>query len=153
MSEQDIINDYNEEPVKYCARCYSLKIKYEESIGSEYCGECGCSDIVESSIYDWEKLFERRYHHKFVSDTLNIVNSPIFKAGWRELQQLVFKIPYWRKIVYKLYSDFPGGLGKEDSILLLFNKLIKDNRLDDLRHILVKNKNKIYGRAEENQKE
>lgn len=150
MSDSDFTNDYNEEPVRYCSRCYSLKIKYEDAIDSEYCGECGCSDIEEASIYDWEKLYERRYHQKFVRDKLDYRNTPIYKASRIELQKILYNIPHWRDIVKRLYLDLPGRLIKEDAIMLLFNRLIKDNRLDDLRHLLLKRKDKNYGRAEEN---
>lgn len=37
------------------------------------------------------------------------------------------------------YPTFPGGLGKLDSIILFFDKVIKDGRLDELRELLVKN--------------
>lgn len=153
MSEQEPI-DYNSEPVKYCSRCYSLKIKYEESIDSEYCDECGCSDIMEAPIEEWETLYERRYHHKYVTDVMNIRNTPIFKATGRELKKLLFKLPSWKDVIRQLYHRFPKGLSKEDAILLLFDKLIKDNRLDDLKYILVKRQNKLnYGRAEESKNE
>lgn len=152
MPEQEPINDYNSEPVKYCSRCYSLKIKYEESIDTEYCDECGCSDIIEASIEEWEKLYERRYHHKYITDILNIRNTPIFKSTCKELKKLLFKLPSWKDVCRHLYFNFPKGLSKEDSILLLFDKLIKDNRIDDLKYLLVKLQNKRnYGRAEENQ--
>ena len=66
MSVEEKNQEYDSEPVKYCARCFSLKIKYEESIDAECCGDCGSSDILESSIEEWEKKYERKYGKKFV---------------------------------------------------------------------------------------
>ncbi len=35
MSEARGLNDYDSEPVTYCARCYSLKVKHEDA--GEFC--------------------------------------------------------------------------------------------------------------------
>jgi hypothetical protein len=40
-------------------------------------------------------------------------------------------------IIHSLYPRFPRGLGKADAIIMLFNFLIRDNRLDDLRLTLL----------------
>jgi hypothetical protein len=37
-----------------------------------------------------------------------------------------------------MYPRFPGGFGKADSIVLFFDKLAKDNKLDDLRVTMMK---------------
>ena len=55
MPETRELNDYDSEPVRYCSRCYSLKVKYDETLDSEYCGDCGCSDISEAPIEIWEE--------------------------------------------------------------------------------------------------
>lgn len=138
MSEQDKLNDYDSEPVKYCARCYSLKIQYEETVDLEYCKDCGCSEIVESTIDEWEKKYERRYGHKFAEKSNDLRKSPIFKLSIAKLKAKVFESPKWETIVRELYSCIPRGIGKADQILWLFDRLIKDNRLDDLRLLLVK---------------
>ena len=40
MSVEKVGQNYDDEPVVYCSRCYSLKIKYEEAIDSDCCMEC-----------------------------------------------------------------------------------------------------------------
>ena len=69
MNYQVKSDDYDSEPVKYCARCYSLKIKYEDALDSECCAECGSTDIQEAPIEEWEKKYERRYNRKFIQKT------------------------------------------------------------------------------------
>lgn len=142
--------DYDSEPVKYCSKCYSLKIKYVEAIHSDCCSVCGCTDTAETTIDKWEKLYEGRYGQKYVQPSCNPRNSPIFKLSISALKGLIFnKIPY-KRIARILYPNFPLHLSKADSIVLLFDKISKDNKLDDLRFALINflktNKN---GREEE----
>ena len=138
MNNERNPNDYDSEPVKYCARCYSLKVKYEDAIDSECCAECGSSDIVEDSVYVWERKFEQRYGHKFIVKNDDPRKSYIFKLPISKLKQKVCDCPSWRELIHRLYSKFPGGLGKADSIILFFDKLYQDNRIDDLRMLLLK---------------
>lgn len=145
------MENYNEEPVTYCSKCYSLKIIHEEAIHSYCCGDCGCSDLKSSSIEEWEKLFKNRYGHKFVEENHDIRRSPIFLLSNEKLRMEVYNSPYWREICKVLYSSFPEGLSKADSVILLFAKLYQDNRLDDLRIELTK-RSKKYGRAEESKR-
>lgn len=61
--------DYNQEPVFYCKKCLSLKIRDVEHIdGSEYCDECGTTDIGTASIEEWENLYVQRYGHKYLEN-------------------------------------------------------------------------------------
>ena len=135
---QDNHNDYDSEPVKYCSKCYSLKIGYEEAVDTECCMECGCSDILTSSIEDWEKLYEKRYGKQFVVKDYNPKKTPIFNLPLSKLKMKVSDSFRWKEIILCLYPNFPKGLGKTDSIILLFDKLSKDNRLDDLRFLLLR---------------
>ena len=41
-----------------------------------------------------------------------------------------------RTVLHKLYPKFPEGLSREEEILVLFDRLCKDNRMDELRMIL-----------------
>ena len=41
-----------------------------------------------------------------------------------------------KTVIYKLYPKFPEGLSREEEILVLFDRLCKDNRMDELRTIL-----------------
>ncbi len=130
--------DYDSEPVTYCAKCYSLKIFYEETVGMDCCKDCGCTDLKTSSFEEWEKLYNGRYGHKFLEAKGSIKRNPIFQMNMDKLKGEVFKNTAWKEICRKLYPAFPQWLSKADSIILLFAKLYQDNRMDELRTILVK---------------
>ena len=123
----------DEDNVTYCSRCYSLKIKYEDSIGMDCCGDCGCTDFVTAPFEEWERLFKERYGHKFVDDAGSIRKSPMFQMSNDQLKTLICKDPSWRDICRTMYPAFPNWLSKTDSIVLLFAKLYDDNMLDELR--------------------
>lgn len=57
-------NEYNNEPVAYCSECLSLRIRTVE--GTDYCDLCGCTEIKEANIFDWEKEYEAKYGKKFI---------------------------------------------------------------------------------------
>lgn len=138
MPEAVPVNEYDLEPVQYCANCYSLKIKYEEAMDSEYCADCGCSDIVEAPFDVWEGLYEKRYGHKFAVKNDDPKKSFIFNLSLEELKTKVYKSTIWKDIIKTMYPRFPGGLSKADSIILFFHTIIKDNRLNDLKFLLLK---------------
>lgn len=48
--------DYNAIPVLYCRRCLSLCICTDDVFG-DYCKKCGGTDIGETSIEEWENLY------------------------------------------------------------------------------------------------
>ena len=150
MPYNDTNDNYDADPVLYCSRCYSLKIKYEEAIDSDCCMDCGCSDISESSIEEWEKLYEKRYGEKYVKRNYNPRNTLIFKMSLEELKTALFNNSEWRTIIESLYPKFPRCYSRTDSIILLFDKLCKDSRIDDLKFLLLKySKSQKNGRAEE----
>lgn len=61
--------NYNDEPVLYCKHCLSLKIRSIPRMDdSDYCDECGSTDIAECSIEEWETLYTNRYGHKFLEN-------------------------------------------------------------------------------------
>lgn len=138
MKSDDTSNKYDSEPVCYCTRCYSLKIKYEKAIGFDCCMECGSLDIAKAPIEVWEQLYERRYGRKHVEKNEDPRKSFIFKLPIEKLKSKVYDSPVWKKIIKSLYPKFPGGLSKVDSVILFFDKLIKDNRIDDLKLFLTK---------------
>lgn len=133
--------NYDDEPVVYCSRCYSLNIIHEDIIGADCCGKCGCSDVKTASIGEWEKLYKNRYGHNFITDLGSIRKSPIFQASIGRLKSIVCDNPKWREICKTLYPKFPGGISKADSVVLLFAKLHEDDRIDELRMLLI-NQNK-----------
>lgn len=53
------IDEYNQEPVFYCKECLSLRIRGVED--QDYCDECGCTDILETDIFTWVKLYADAY--------------------------------------------------------------------------------------------
>lgn len=125
--------DYDSEPIKYCARCYSLKIKYEDSIDAEYCADCGCLDSSVSDVHTWERLYEKRYGKKYLVDSYDPKRTLVFKMSIGELKTRLFSHPRCMDIIRAMYPRFPGGLGKADSVILFFDRVIKDNKLDALR--------------------
>ena len=140
MSEQEKLNDYDSEPVYYCANCLSLSVKYEEFIDTDCCKDCGSTDIRQTSPENWEKMYERKYGRKYVEKSNDPRKSPIFKLPLSKLMAKVSDNPKWESIIKEIYNHFPKGIGKADSIVLFFDKLIKDNKLDSLRMLLYKMK-------------
>lgn len=67
LNTENLHNDYNSEPVFYCKNCLSLKVRDITNVeDSDYCDECGSTDIGKSSIEEWEKLYENKYGHKYL---------------------------------------------------------------------------------------
>lgn len=53
---------YNNEPVFYCKSCLSLKVKtVVVDSDLDYCDECGSTDIGQTSIEEWRRLYKERY--------------------------------------------------------------------------------------------
>lgn len=138
MSVQERNEDYDSEPVRYCAKCYSLKVKYEEALDSECCAECGCTDILEAPIDEWEKKYERRYGHKFAVKEEDPKKTFIFRLSTEELKTRIYQSAAWRDIIKSFYPSFPSGWGKADSILLFFDTIVKQGRLNELKLFLFK---------------
>lgn len=134
MPKQNI--DYDAEPVEYCLKCYSLKIKHEDSLDIDCCCNCGSTEIGETDIDTWEKLYQKRYGHKYVEKPNSAKDSIFFKMSISELKDLVYHHNAFRAIIYTLYPNFPKGFSKVEMILLLFDKLSKDNKIKDLRYLL-----------------
>lgn len=63
--------DYNAIPVFYCKHCLSLNIKtVDESIDTEYldfCADCGSTEIEQTDIHTWEKMYEQKYGKNFLT--------------------------------------------------------------------------------------
>ena len=131
MSDNQI--NYDSEPVEYCSRCYSLKIRHEDVIDSDYCMDCGSTETSTTDIYTWERLYEQRYSKRYVERNNDPKCSIYFKMPLDRLKAKVFYSKMLDRILYSLYPRFPKGLSREDAVILLFDKLSKDNRMDDLR--------------------
>ena len=138
MAEQENLNNYDDEPVAYCAGCYSLKIKYEDAIDSDCCMECGCTDIREAPFEAWEKMYEQRYGHKYAEKSNDPRKSYIFNLSIKELKQKMYDSDNWKSVVKSMYPRFPDGYSKIDTILIFLDQIIKDNKLDDFKILLTK---------------
>lgn len=63
------VNDYNKIPVLYCKHCLSLNIRSISAIeDSDYCDDCGATDIGECSIEEWESLYKEKYGHTYLEE-------------------------------------------------------------------------------------
>lgn len=132
----DKAKDYDDEPVQYCAKCYSLRIMHDDTTDSDICSVCGSTNIATTTIDRWEKLYENRYGHKFVSRSNDPRDSIYFKMSIAKLKTKVYYSKYLQPILYSLYPHFPQGLSKSESVIMLFDQLSKDNRIDELRYML-----------------
>jgi predicted RNA-binding Zn-ribbon protein involved in translation (DUF1610 family) len=58
-----------EDPVFYCQHCLSLKILESEKTSVSYCGVCGNTDIMRTSIEFWEDLYFEENGRKYLEQT------------------------------------------------------------------------------------
>lgn len=67
MTDSNIQDDYNDEPVFYCKHCLSLKIMNESQLADlEYCADCGSTNIEQTDISTWEEMYKQRYGFKLL---------------------------------------------------------------------------------------
>lgn len=59
-SESQLNSPYNAHEVFYCKHCLSLKIRSAEE--QDYCDKCGSTDIEQTSIFEWEKIYNEKYN-------------------------------------------------------------------------------------------
>ena len=58
------IEDYNSIPVYFCKNCLSLKIRVMGEY-SEYCDDCGSTDIETANIESWREMYKNKYGRDF----------------------------------------------------------------------------------------
>lgn len=63
--------DYDSIPVFYCKHCLSLRIKcmdeeHEEDF-IEYCDDCSSTDIGQTDIHTWERMYEDEYKRNYLT--------------------------------------------------------------------------------------
>lgn len=138
MDNQERPQDYNSEPVEYCARCYSLKIKHEDALDTDCCADCGSTDILEAPIEVWEQKYERRYGHKFAVKTEDPKQTFIFKLPLEKLKTKIYQCESWEEIIRYFYPNFHGGYSKADSIILFFDTIVRQGKLNELKLYLFK---------------
>lgn len=127
--------DYNEEPVYYCANCYSLRIIRNTYLGMDCCDECGCMDINTTTIDAWEELYRGRYGKDFVHKLADPKRTRLRKMSFPELKDLLWKSEQWYDIIHFVYEEFPK-LNRVDSILLFADVVIKDRRVRAFKEAL-----------------
>lgn len=60
-------SEYNKEPIYYCKNCLSLRIRNIPLIDqSDYCDECGSTNIEQCTIEEWEELYINKFGHKYL---------------------------------------------------------------------------------------
>lgn len=63
--------DYNDIPVSYCKHCLSLRIKLMDEEHDEdfleYCDDCGGTDIEQTDIHTWERMYEDKYKRNYLT--------------------------------------------------------------------------------------
>lgn len=57
--------DYNNEPVFFCSHCLSLKVLSLNET-TDFCDECGNTEIKEAHISEWENLYKVKYKQPFI---------------------------------------------------------------------------------------
>lgn len=138
--EQVSVDNEGLEPVVFCPKCYSLKIVHEENLDVDCCMDCGCTETQEAPFEVWEHLYEKRYGKKFAVKNTDFRKSPICLLPLNKLMEKVSHNTQWKTIITTIYSNFPKHLDKANAVILFFDKLVKDNRLDALRELLYKMK-------------
>lgn len=62
--------EYNNEPVLYCAKCLSLRVMGVKGMqDSDYCDACGSTHIEQCHIEEWEELYKKRYGTRYLDLT------------------------------------------------------------------------------------
>lgn len=130
--------EYDLEPVSYCPKCYSLKIGYVPGVeGMEYCMDCGCLDIASANIYDWEKLYEDRYGHKYVVKRNKDEGHPIWGLSMKDLRRRVLESPYYKDIIKEIYPNWKYYGNVVDTVFLFMDNVLKDKLVSKLKKILI----------------
>lgn len=58
---------FNSEPVFYCNRCLSLKVKTVPGMKElDYCDDCGATDISQTNIETWEQKYRNKYGFNYL---------------------------------------------------------------------------------------
>lgn len=138
MENTQQVNEYDLEPVSYCPKCYSLKIGYIPGIeDSDYCMECGCLDVVTGNIFDWERLYENRYGHKYVKKTKRTEGHPVWNLSPNDLRKMLVESRYSRDIIKEIYPDWNIKGSIVDTVYLFIDEILKDGYLPRLKKIMI----------------
>lgn len=62
-------SDYNKEPVYYCTKCLSLRIRDVEGMDdATYCDKCCATDVAQCTIEEWDSLYKAKYGHSYLEN-------------------------------------------------------------------------------------
>ncbi|MBO6232512.1 MAG: hypothetical protein J6N78_00365 [Clostridia bacterium] len=62
IKREQIDSEYNEDNVFYCKTCLSLNIVTNEDINCDMCNNCGSTNIGETDIFTWIKMYRKKYN-------------------------------------------------------------------------------------------
>lgn len=128
------LSSYDLEPVRYCSKCYSLRVGYIDGIdNSDYCLDCGCTDILEDSIEAWERIYKNRYGHKFIERRVDPLRIKIYRMPWNKLRQIFYTKPYSKEIIRAMCPRLLKYKSKEDMMLSFINSIEKDGRIEEFK--------------------
>lgn len=131
-------NEYDLEPVSYCPKCYSLKIGYIPDVeDSDYCMDCGCLDVVTGSIFEWEKLYEKRYGHKYVVKRKSYEGNPIWNLSVKDLRRKLLQSPYCIDIIKEVCPEWNHYGKLVDTVFLFFDYVVAKKLLPKLKKTLI----------------
>lgn len=68
-TEQSAKEDYNSIPIHYCRECLSPKIMRVAGMDdASYCDDCGCTDIAQASVEEWETLYKAKHGFTYLNN-------------------------------------------------------------------------------------
>lgn len=128
------VSSYDLEPVRYCSKCYSLRVGYIEGVSnSDYCLDCGCTDIADAPIGEWERAYKDRYGRKFVERRIDPLKLKIYKMSWDELKQKFYSSSYYQEVIRAIYPRFPKYKSKEDAMLSFIGRIGEEHRVEEFK--------------------
>lgn len=131
-------NEYDLEPVSYCPKCYSLKIGYIPGVeDSDYCMDCGCLDVARGNIFEWEKLYEERYGHKYVVKRQSYEGHPIWGLSIKDLKKMLSESPYYQEIIKEVFPTWRYYGKPVETVYLFFDHVIKTKSLPKLKKVMI----------------
>jgi len=143
------LDEHDSEPVSYCPQCFSLRIRnVDDADDLGYCMDCGCSEIAQAPIGEWEALYRKRYGHAYLDKEQDPERIRIGNMSMDDLIDEVYKRHDYKMIIRQVYPGFEFDLDKEETILVFFDRICKDNTVDVLRDVLTTS-SKYYGRAKD----
>lgn len=83
-------------------------------------------------------MWEERYGERYIKRYRNPKKAYVYNLPMGDLKQLIYLSPFRREIIKSMYHDFPEYVTDIESVLLLYDNVCKDGRLNELRDNIVK---------------